>query len=80
MELFFIFSYIMESEKSINIDTPIDLELCKLIMKMIFSSAIIGTGYGLRVLSKCLLSIKNINLNYIFLEVKKDYILQIIFM
>ena len=28
----------MESEKSINIDTPIDLELCKLIMKkMIFS-------------------------------------------
>ena len=38
----------MESEKSINIDTPIDLELCKLIMKkMIFSSAIIGTGYGL---------------------------------
>ena len=65
-------AYIMESEKSINIDTPIDLELCKLIMKkMIFSSAIIGTGYGLRVLSKCLLSIKNINLNYIFSRSKK---------
>ncbi len=38
---------------------------------MIFSAAIIGTGYGLRVLSKCLLSIKNINLSYIFSRNKK---------
>ena len=38
---------------------------------MRFSAAIIGTGYGLRVLSKCFLSIKNINLNYIFSRNKK---------
>ncbi len=38
---------------------------------MRFSAAIIGTGYGLRVLSKCLFSINNINLNYIFSRNKK---------